>query len=57
MNRNPSGQNTCEKCQQAFDSEAELHNHQDTAHGGNESGQRQSNFDVEQEQPNERKIA
>ncbi len=57
MNRNPSGQNTCEKCQQAFDSEAELHNHEDTAHGGNESGQRQSNFDVEQEQPNERKIA
>ena len=54
---NPSGQNTCEKCQQAFDSEAQLQDHEDTAHGGNGSGQTPSNFDIEHEQPNQRKIA
>jgi hypothetical protein len=57
MNQNPKGQNTCDVCQQAFDSELYLENHRDTAHGQDETGQRQSSYDIEQDQPNQRRIA
>ena len=57
MNQNPRNQNTCEVCQQPFNSEQELQTHQNTAHGQNKSGERQSNYDIETDQPNERKIA
>ena len=57
MNQNPRGQNTRKVCQQSFNSEQELQTHQNTAHGQNDSGGRQSNYDIETDQPNERKIA
>jgi hypothetical protein len=57
MSEDPKGQNTCDACQQAFDSEQELQTHQDNAHGESESGDRQSNYDIEQDKPNQRKIA
>jgi hypothetical protein len=57
MNQNPNGHQTCEVCQQSFDSEQELQTHQNNAHGQNESGERQSNYDIETDRPNQRKIA
>lgn len=57
MDQNPRGQNTCEVCQQAFDSEQELQTHQNSAHGQNNLADRRSNYDIERDQPNERKIA
>jgi hypothetical protein len=57
MSQDPMGQPTCEVCQQSFDSEQELQSHQSDAHGQNESGERQSNYDIETDQPNHRKIA
>jgi hypothetical protein len=57
MNQNPNGQQTCEVCWQSFDSEQELQTHQNNAHGQSESGERQSNYDIETDRPNERKIA
>jgi hypothetical protein len=57
MNQNPNGQQTCEVCRQSFDSEQELQTHQNNAYGQNESGKRQSNYDIETDRPNERKIA
>ena len=57
MSQDPMGQPTCEVCQQSFDSEQELQSHQSDAHGQNESGERQSNCDIETDQPNQRKIA
>jgi hypothetical protein len=57
MSQNPKSQQTCEVCQQSFDSEQELQTHQNHAHGQNESGERQSNYDIETDRPNQRKIA
>ena len=57
MNQNPRDQNTCDVCQQSFNSEQELQTHQDSAHGQSKPGERQSNYDIEQDQPNQRKIA
>jgi hypothetical protein len=57
MSQNPRDQKTCELCQQSFNSEQELHTHQNNAHGQNNPGDRQSNYDIEQDQPNQRKIA
>ena len=57
MSEHPKDQQTCEVCEQAFDSEPELQTHQNNAHGQNESGERQSNYDIETERPNQRKIA
>ena len=57
MSQNPMDHKTCEDCQQSFDSEQELHNHWDTAHGESESGERKSNYDIETDRPNQRKIA
>jgi hypothetical protein len=57
MSQNPKSQQTCEVCQQSFDSEQEFQTHQNNAHGQNESGTRQSSYDIETDQPNQRKIA
>lgn len=57
MSENPRNQNTCEVCQESFGSQEELQTHQDSAHGENTPGDRRSNFDVETDRPNERKIA
>jgi hypothetical protein len=57
MNQNPRGQNTCDVCQQPFNSEQELQTHQNIVHGQSKSDGRQSNYDIERDQPNERKIA
>ena len=57
MSLNPNDQQTCEVCQQSFDSEQELQTHHNSAHGQNESGERQSNYDIETDRPNQRKIA
>jgi hypothetical protein len=57
MNQNPRDQNTCEVCHKSFNSEQELQTHQDNAHGQSKSGGRQSNYDIETDQPHERKIA
>jgi hypothetical protein len=55
MSEHPKGQQTCEVCEQAFEQEPQTH--QDNAHGQNESGERQSNYDIETDRPNQRKIA
>ena len=39
MDQNPKSQNKCEVCQQSFNSQRELQEHQKTAHG--QQGQRQ----------------
>jgi hypothetical protein len=57
MSQDPRNENNCEVCQQSFDSEQELQSHQNGAHGESDSGDRQSNYDIEQDQPNKRKIA
>jgi hypothetical protein len=57
MSQNPKSQETCEVRQQVFDSEQERQAHQNNAHGQNESGERQSNYDIETDRPNQRKIA
>ena len=57
MNQNPRDQNTCEVCHKSFNSEQELQTHQDNAHGQGKSGGKQSNYDIETDRPNERKIA
>jgi hypothetical protein len=57
MGQNPTGQNTCEVCQQSFDSEQELQAHQNDAHGQNNLADRRSSYDIEQDQLNQRKIA
>jgi hypothetical protein len=57
MSRDPADPKTCTVCQQAFDSEQELQTHQNQIHGPTESGERQSNYDIEQDEPNQRKIA
>jgi C2H2-type zinc finger protein len=57
MNQNPTDQTTCEVCHKPFNSEEELQTHQDNAHGQGESGGKQSNYDIETDRPNERKIA
>jgi len=57
MSEHSKGEQTCEVCEQAFDSEQELQTHQNNSHGQNESGERQSNYDVETDRPNRRKIA
>jgi hypothetical protein len=57
MNQDPREGNICDVCQQPFNSERELQSHRDRAHGQNESGEKQSNYDVETDQPNQRRIA
>ncbi len=57
MNQNPKRQNTCEVCQQSFNSEAELQAHQRGAHAQNTSGKKQENYDVEREEQRRDKIA
>jgi hypothetical protein len=57
MGQNPQVPQTCEGCQQSFDSEQELQTHQNNAHGQSESGERQSSYDIETDRPNQRKIA
>ena len=57
MNQNATNQNTCEVCHQSFDSQNELQNHQDSAHGENTPGDRRSSYDIETDRSNERKIA
>lgn len=57
MNQNPDGQNTCDVCHKSFDSEQERQTHQNNAHGQGKSNGSQSNYDIETDQPNERKIA
>ena len=54
---NPNGGSTCDVCQQPFSSEQELQNHQNNVHREGKSGERQSNYDIEQDQPNQRQIA
>jgi hypothetical protein len=57
IGQNPTDRNTCEVCQQSFDSEQELQAHQNDAHGQNNPTDRRSSYDIEQDQPNQRKIA
>lgn len=57
MESNPKGQNTCEVCQESFDSEQDLQTHRKDAHGQNQPSNRRSNYDIETELPNSRKIA
>jgi len=57
MNQNPSGQNTCDVCHKPFDSGQELQAHQNSTHEQSRSGGRQSNYDIETDQPNGRKTA
>ena len=57
MNQNATNQNTCEVCHQSFDSQNELQNHQDSAHGENTPGDRRSSYDIETDRSIERKIA
>jgi len=57
MGDSASGPNTCDVCQQGFDSEQDLQDHRNDAHGQGDSGGRQANYDVERDQPQERKIA
>ncbi len=57
MSQDPTDQKTCDVCQQPFDSEQELQIHQNDVHGLNESGERQSSYDIEQDRPNYRRIA
>lgn len=57
MSDDPKSQQTCELCQQSFDSEHELQSHQENDHGQDDSGNRQSNYDIETDRPNQRKIA
>ena len=42
MSEDPKNQQTCEVCQQSFNSEKELQSHQDNTHGSSEAGDRQS---------------
>jgi hypothetical protein len=57
MDQNPKDQNTCDVCEQPFSSEQELQDHKDNAHGRSNSADKQSNYDIERDQPQERKIA
>lgn len=57
MSQNPRNENTCEVCHQSFDSQDELQNHRDGAHGENTPGDRRSSYDIETDRQNERKIA
>ena len=57
MSQDPTNRKTCEVCHQAFDSQDELRNHQDGAHGQNTPGDRRASYDIETDQSNERKIA
>jgi Zinc-finger of C2H2 type len=57
MSEDPKNQQTCEVCQQSFNSEQELQSHEDNTHGSSEAGDRQSNYDIETDRPNQRKIA
>ena len=57
MNQNPSDPNTCDVCHKSFDSEQELQAHQKSTHEESTSGGRQSNYDIETDQPNGRKTA
>ena len=57
MDQNPKDQNTCDVCEQPFGSEQELQAHKNNVHGQSNSGDRQSNYDIERDQPQERKIA
>jgi hypothetical protein len=57
MGQNPKDQNTCEVCQRSFDSKQDLQTHRNDAHGQNNPADRRSNYDIQQDQPNERKIA
>jgi hypothetical protein len=57
MDRNPNDRNTCDICQQLFSSDQELQTHKNDVHGQGKSGDRQSNYDIEQDQTQERKIA
>jgi hypothetical protein len=57
MNQNPNDRNTCDVCEQPFSSEQELQNHKNDVHEQSSSGDRQSNYDIERDQPQERKIA
>jgi hypothetical protein len=52
MNQNPNDRNTCDVCEQPFSSEQELQTHKNDVHR-----QGNSNYDIEQDQPQERKIA
>ena len=56
MSQDPQNQSTCDVCRQSFSTEQELQNHRNVAHGDDDRGT-QSNYDVEREQPNQRRIA
>jgi len=57
MNQNAQNRNDCEVCHQSFDSAQELQAHRQTAHGQNKPGDRQSDYDMERDQPKRKKIA
>ena len=57
MDQNPKDQNTCDICEQPFSSERELQAHKNDVHGQSSSEDRQSNYDIERDQPQERKTA
>jgi len=57
MNQNPKSQKDCEVCHQSFGSAQELQAHRQSAHGENKPGDRQGNYDIEQDQPRRQKIA
>jgi len=56
MSQDPNNQGTCEICQQSFSTEQELQNHQNVAHGDDDRD-KPSNYDIERDQPNQRRIA
>jgi len=57
MSQNPNKQNDCEVCHESFNSAQELQTHRQNAHGENPPGNRQGDYDVEQDQPRRQKIA
>jgi hypothetical protein len=55
MNQNPKNQNDCEVCHQSFNSAQELQAHRQNAHQQNKPGDRQGNYDIEQDQEHQRR--
>jgi hypothetical protein len=55
MNQNPKNQNDCEVCHQSFNSAQELQAHRQNAHQQNKPGDRQGNYDIEQDQEQQRR--